>query len=91
MNRRHFLKNTSLAGLTIPTLITSTSVAANASDSQNEDQANTNKDLEIVEATIDDLQQRMKSNQLTSKQLTAMYLKRIEEVDKNGPQINSFI
>src|SRR3954449_6465404 len=91
MNRRHFLKNTSLAGFTIPTLITTTSVAANAADSQNEDELNNKQAFDIVEATIDDLQQRMKSNQFTSRQFTAMYLKRIEEVDKNGPAINSVI
>src|SRR3954470_447895 len=91
MNRRRFLRSTSLAGFTIPTLITTTSVAANAADSQNEDEVSTNQAFDIVEATIDDLQHRMQNNQLTSKQLTAMYLKRIEEVDKSGPTINSVI
>jgi amidase len=89
MNRRHFLRNTSLAGFTIPSLVAVTS--ANAADGQHTEERNKKQDFDIVEATIDDLQQRMQSNQVTSKQLTAMYLKRIEEVDKSGPAINSVI
>lgn len=91
MNRRHFIKNTSLAGFTIPTLAAATASSANAADNGHTDEIYSNQAFDIVEATIDDLQQRMKKNQLTSKQLTAMYLKRIEVVDKSGPAINSII
>ncbi len=89
MDRRHFLKNTSLAGFTIPSLVAATS--ANAADGQHTEETNKKQDFDIVEVTIDDLQQRMHNNQITSRQLTAMYLKRIEEVDKSGAAINSVI
>jgi amidase len=88
MNRRHFLRNTSLAGFTIPSLAVATSSNAQTADGNN---MGADAAFTVVEATIDDLQQRMKSNQLTSQALTQMYLKRIEEVDKSGPAINSVI
>src|SRR4051812_45724550 len=88
MNRRHFLRNTSLAGFTIPSLVAATSANAQA---VNGNDMEADAAFTVVEATIDDLQQRMKSNQLTSKALTQMYLKRIEEIDKSGPATNSVI
>ncbi len=48
-------------------------------------------DFAFSEATIDDLQARMKAGTLTSHDLTAAYLARIAEVDKAGPKINAVI
>jgi amidase len=47
--------------------------------------------FELDEATISDLQQKMASGQYTSRSITEKYLARIEEVDKNGPNLNSVI
>ena len=44
-----------------------------------------------LEATIPDLQRAMSSGKLTSVSLTKAYLRRIEEVDREGPAINSVI
>ncbi len=41
--------------------------------------------------TIDELQQKMQSGDMTSKSITQWYLKRIEDIDKAGPKINSVI
>src|SRR5581483_223761 len=49
------------------------------------------KPFEFDEATISDLQARMKSGQLTAKVLTEAYLTRIEEIDRGGPGVNSVI
>ena len=49
------------------------------------------KSFEFDEATISDLQTRMKSGELTSRALTEAYLGRIQEVDKDGPALNSVI
>jgi len=49
------------------------------------------KPFEFEEATISDLQERMKSGTLTASALTNAYLRRIEDVDKNGPALNSVI
>ena len=43
------------------------------------------------EVTIDQLQKKMQSGTLTSESITAMYLKRIREIDKAGPKLNSVI
>ena len=49
------------------------------------------KAFEFDEATISDLQARMKSGQISARSLTQAYLDRINEVDKSGPAINSVI
>jgi len=49
------------------------------------------KPFEFDELTIADLQARMKSGEITSRLLTEAYLRRVEEIDKNGPALNSVI
>src|SRR5438034_8657956 len=49
------------------------------------------KPFEFDEATISDLQERMKSGELTAHSLTEAYLHRIQEIDKTGPTLNSVI
>ena len=49
------------------------------------------KPFRFDEATISDLQSRMKSGELSAHALTAAYLARIEEIDKAGPRLNSVI
>jgi amidase len=49
------------------------------------------KPFRFDEATISDLQSRMKSGELSAHALTAAYLARIDEVDKSGPRLNSVI
>lgn len=48
-------------------------------------------DFELNEITIGELQQKMKDGDFTAKSLTGLYLKRIEEIDKKGPALNSVI
>lgn len=86
MHRRLFIKNTSLTTLTLPALIAATASTAKAADT-----TVIAADFDLIETTIDELQKRMSSGELTSQKITEMYLKRIEEVDKNGPAINSVI
>src|SRR5688572_21414235 len=45
----------------------------------------------FAEATIDELQKKMRAGELTSRALTAAYLERIAEVDRGGPKLNSVI
>lgn len=49
------------------------------------------RSFEFDEATISDLQSRMKSGQITSQALTQAYLSRINDIDKRGPGLNSVI
>ena len=46
---------------------------------------------ELDELTISELQENMRSGKVSSQSLTRKYLERIEDVDKNGPAINSVI
>jgi len=47
--------------------------------------------MELKEYTIFELQSMMNTGKMTSRNLTQLYLKRIEAVDKSGPRINSII
>jgi amidase len=47
--------------------------------------------FELEEITVDQLQNLYKSKKYTVRQVVSIYLKRIEEVDKNGPRLNSII
>jgi amidase len=82
MQRRNFLKNSSLAGLT---MATGSLLSFNEKLTQGTD------DFSLLETTIDELQQKMKSGTYTSRMITELYLKRIEAIDKNGPKLNSVI
>jgi len=45
----------------------------------------------LPEWTIKELREKMESGELTARQLAALYLERIDSVDKNGPRLNSVI
>ena len=47
--------------------------------------------FELDEVTISQLQDGMKSGRFTSRSIAEMYLKRIDDVDKHGPAVNSVI
>ena len=93
MNRRSFLKNGSVAGLSIGGFV---SAPFEDSPSRKKTAKELHKeggddDFSLDEITIDVLQERMQSGQLTSKLITQMYLQRIEEIDRKGPTLRSVI
>jgi len=47
--------------------------------------------FELEEMSVAELREGMRSGRFTSRSLTAAYLKRIDDVDKSGPSINSII
>jgi len=47
--------------------------------------------FQLEETTIAKLQAAMASGQLTARQLVELYLKRIKEIDKEGPKINTIL
>jgi len=87
INRRSFLKNSSLAGLSIAAFAT----PPNTSSVKQIGGRKVGDDFELQEATIDWLQQKMQSVQYTSVDITNKYLKRIAEIDKGGPKLNALI
>ena len=86
MNRRNFLKNTSGAGITLATISLGIYNDVNAETSNQ-----IFVDFDLNEITISVLQQKMIAGSQTAVSLTKMYLKRIKEIDANGPKINSVI
>src|SRR5882757_8205501 len=84
MQRRIFIRNSSLTALMLPW-------ALEACTTKNAAPASSSAEINLDELTITDLQGRMKSGELTSKAIAEFYLKKINELDKNGPAINSVI
>jgi len=92
INRRNFIKNGTLASFGLPAILST-------AGSHSTQELNTNtksdksflKDTDLDETTISDLQDKMKSGTLTSKEIAQWYLKKIEQIDKSGPFLNSVI
>lgn len=90
MNRRNFLRNGSLASLSISVL----SGCANPGAEQTPQEPKTAApaaSFALEEATINDLQQKMQSGTLTSAGITQLYLDRIKAIDAAGPKLNAVI
>lgn len=94
MNRRKFIQNSALTGLSVATLST---VSCNnisegdVSAMSGKEKEGIKDDFVLNEMTIDQLQEKMKKGEYTSKSITQLYLKRIKAIDKAGPAINAVI
>src|ERR1700677_3719658 len=95
MNRRNFLKNSSITGLTLTAL-----AAAGCGSSGGSSRTDTTAaaaapaaptDFALNEATIDVLQQKMQQGVYTARSIAELYLKRIEQIDKAGPGVHAVI
>ena len=92
MNRKNFLRHSTLAGLSLSALAGASCNTAPSAEKKEEAPAGTAPtDFALNEATIDDLQQKMKSGEYTSRSITELYLKRIDAIDKAGPALNAVI
>ncbi|HEY4149158.1 MAG TPA: amidase [Chitinophagaceae bacterium] len=89
MNRKHFLRNVPLAGLSLSALAAASCNVTVTDDKDKKEAAPT--DFVLNEATIDDLQQKMKSGEYTARSIAELYLKRIDSIDKSGPALNAVI
>jgi amidase len=89
MNRRNFLKNSSVAGLSLTTL---SFIGCHDSETVHpETNGAASDNFELNETTIDELQKKMQSGQTTSHAIAQIYLDRIQKIDKDGPRLNSVI
>ncbi len=85
--RRRFLQTSVLAGVSaaaMPTLAGARDVACPAQPPEI-------KPFELDEITIADLQAGMASGKFSARSITEKYLARLDEIDKQGPGINSVI
>ncbi len=92
MDRRKFLRNGSLMGFGL----TAASLRPLSGQSDSIESATSGNGwaggaFALDELTIKDLQQKMKQGILSSVDITRLYLKRIESIDKNGPRLNAVI
>ena len=93
MDRRDFLKNGSLTGLSFTAL----AMAGCRSASDNVVGAGSGNPGEMPtafalnETTIDELQQKMQKGDYTSRAITELYLQRIAAIDKKGPALHAVI
>ena len=88
MDRRNFLKNSSLAGVTLTSIgMASCNDIVNTSFPQNTFIDN----FELNEISINQLQKKMQDGVLSSKAITQLYLNRIDAIDKKGPALHSVI
>jgi amidase len=90
MDRRKFLRNGSLAGISL-SVFSFKGADEGAADRVAADWAAADKDFPLMEATIGDLQEKMAGGSLSSVAITKEYLKRIEQIDKKGPALNAVI
>ncbi len=86
MNRRSFVRNATVAGVALASV---RSLAEKVSPAAVESFSPPAFDLN--EATIDELQRAMSGGRETAQSLTRKYLDRIDNVDKQGPAVNSVI
>jgi amidase len=94
MQRRNFLRTGSLAALTLSSLVGSTATASPSSTLQSTPEEALSidpNDFELNEVTIAELQKKMQDKVYTSRSITELYLKRIAELDKKGPELNAVI
>jgi amidase len=86
-NRRGFLQSSLMGGAAAavyPALGAARVVVAGSSMAEV-------RSFELDEITIDQLQAGMKSGKYTARSITEKYLSRIQDVDKQGPAVNSVI
>ena len=91
MDRRNFLQLGTIAGLGITTMGVVACNDAKNGNTKNSVTSQTPDNFGLNEITVDLLQQKMQSGEYTSRKITEMYLKRIEDIDKNGPVLNAVI
>ncbi len=90
MDRRKFLRSGSLTGIGLTTAGGWQS-AMTSQLLQNADPANAAPTLDLEEITVMELQNKMQSGEQTSVSITKAFMARIEQIDRNGPRLNSVI
>ncbi|MBO0949146.1 amidase [Fibrella forsythiae] len=92
MNRRNFIRNSAMAGVSATALTTAACKTDRQSASIPDNETNAfADDFVLNEISVDELQKLMESGQYTSVAITQLYLDRIQAVDQKGPHLRSVI
>ncbi|WP_420150430.1 amidase, partial [Spirosoma sp.] len=88
MNRRSFIRNSSVATVSASAFAACSSPKSESSDNEVPSAAD---EFVLNELSINDLQAKMKSGEYSSERITQLYLERIDAIDKKGPRLNAVI
>lgn len=91
MKRRDFIKRTSYTALTLQTFLLACNSPTSKESSSATGQQTSKADFELSELTVPELQKMMEEGTYTARRITELYLQRIQDIDKNGPALNSLI
>lgn len=91
MKRRSFLTTATLASAGLTTLLITGCTSTTKKEEDVVSAEDSKTIFELDEETIGSLTEKLTSGKYTSEQLVQLYLKRIDTIDKNGPQLNSVI
>ena len=91
MKRRDFLNYATLSGIILSTSAVLTSCESVQSPEEDQNSSGKIPSFELTEKSVKELQAYMESGQYTAQQLVELYLKRIKEIDQNGPNLNSVL
>ena len=91
MKRRDFFTRTTLATVGLTAFFMEGCGNTNKNNEEETLDADSQLAFELDEATITSLQEKLSTGKYTSEQLVALYLKRIESIDKNGLALHAII
>src|SRR5258705_13578210 len=91
MKHRDFISSSTLAAAGLTTLLAASCTTGSSDKKKEPALAEPKDDFELNEMTISELQDKMAKGDYSSEKLTQLYLKRIEDIDKKGPALNSVI
>ena len=93
MDRRKFIQNGSLAGLSLAAIANGCNSSTKSAEINSSNKADNYEkdDFPINEITIFELQKKMKEGEYSSRKITELYLNRITAIDQSGPLLNSVI
>ena len=93
MDRRKFIQNGSLAGLSLAAIANGCDSSTKSAEINSSNKADNYEkdDFPINEITIFELQKKMKEGEYSSRKITELYLNRIKTIDQSGPLLNSVI
>ena len=91
MNRRRFLGTSALGGAALLATQPGCAPPPAPQPATSPVAATGNEEYELHEATIDSLQEGMRSGRLTARRITELYLARIEALNQRGPELRAII
>lgn len=91
MKRRSFLQSSALGAAAISALPLASCVTDNKDSESGKHFTGESDSFELNEITVDELQQKISDGVYTSEKIVQLYLERIQQIDVDGPGLNSVL